>query len=328
MIATFKEVVKKIQIKFKILDLAVKENERINLRNKVNELVEQQTAFEKRLDEINNLKVAAEEFMLKDDESLGEVENWVKNITKSTKLRVVYDASIKSESGFSLNDCLEKGPPLQNKLWHILIRTRFRSVVLCGDIEKAFLQIRIRENERDCLRFHWSKKVNYDVIKIYRFTRLVFGLNQSPFVLEGILKIHFENYFGMFREMIERVKDDIYVDDLVTGGESTSEVDKIKGDSVNLFQRGGFKLHKWHSNEQAPETNDSVNENKLNFAKKHLGTKLKETKIVGLLWDKREDFFIIQVLHVNKNRTKRNILSTLASFYDLPITHLDLCRHI
>ena len=116
MIATFKEVVKKIQIKFKILDLAVKENERINLRNKVNELVEQQTAFEKRLDEINNLKVAAEEFMLKDDESLGEVENWVKNITKSTKLRVVYDASIKSESRFSLNDCLEKGPPLQNKL--------------------------------------------------------------------------------------------------------------------------------------------------------------------------------------------------------------------
>ena len=114
----------------------------------------------------------------------------------------------------------------------------------------------------------------------------------------------------------------------MTGGESTSEVDKIKGDSVNLFQRGGFKLHKWHSNEQTPETNDSVNENKLNFAKKHLGTKLKETKIVGLLWDKREDFFIIQVLHVNKNRTKRNILSTLASFCDLPITHLDLCRHI
>ena len=37
--ATFEEVVKKIQIKFKILDLAVKENERIISRNKVNELV-------------------------------------------------------------------------------------------------------------------------------------------------------------------------------------------------------------------------------------------------------------------------------------------------
>ena len=60
----------------------------------------------------------------------------------------------------------------------------------------------------------------------------------------------------MFRELIERVKDDIYVDHLVAEGEIRSEVDKIKGDSVNLLQRGGFKLHKWHSNEQA---NDSVN---------------------------------------------------------------------
>ena len=193
-----------------------------------------------------------------------------------TKLRVVYDASVKSEAGFSLNDCLEKCPPLQNKLWDILIRARFRPVVMCGDIEKSFLQIRVRENERDCPRFHWSKKANNDIIKIYRFTRLVFGLKQSPSILEGTLKIHFENYIGMFRELIVRVKDDMYVDDLVTGGENTGEVDKIKCDSVKLFQRGGFKLHKWHSNEQALETNDSVNENELNFAKQQLGTKPKE----------------------------------------------------
>ena len=40
----------------------------------------------------------------------------IRESTELTKLRVVYDASVKSESGFSLNDCLEKGPPLQNKL--------------------------------------------------------------------------------------------------------------------------------------------------------------------------------------------------------------------
>ena len=55
--ATVEEVVKKIQIKFKILDLAVKENERIISRNKVNELVKQQKTFEKLLDEINDLKL-------------------------------------------------------------------------------------------------------------------------------------------------------------------------------------------------------------------------------------------------------------------------------
>ena len=209
----------------------------------------------------------------------------IRERAESTKLCVVSDASVKSESGLSLNDCLEKGPPLQIKLWDILIRTRFPPVVLLGDIEKAVLQIRIRENERDFLRFHWSEKANYDIIKIYRFTRLVFGLNQSPFILEGTLKIHFENhkYIGIFRELIERLKDDMYVDDLMTGGESTSKVGKIKGDSVNFFQRRVFNVHKWHSNEQALETNDSVSENELHFVKQHLGTKSKETKILGLL---------------------------------------------
>ena len=128
----------------------------------------------------------------------------IRESAESTKLRVVYDASVKSESGFSLNDCLEKGPPLQNKSWYILFRTRFRPVVICGDIEKAFFYIRIRENERDCLRFHWSEKANYDIIKIYQFTRLVFGLNQSPFILEDTTKIHFEIYIGMFCELIQR----------------------------------------------------------------------------------------------------------------------------
>ena len=97
------------------------------------------------------------------------------------------------------------------------MKTGFRPLVICEDIKKAFLQIRIRENERDCLSFHRSEKSNYDIIKIYRFTRQVFGLNQSPFILEGTLKIHFKNYIGMLQELIERVKDDMYVDDLMTG---------------------------------------------------------------------------------------------------------------
>ena len=55
--ATFEKAVKKIQIKFKILDLAVKENERIISRNKVNELVKQQKGFEKRLESVYPIKL-------------------------------------------------------------------------------------------------------------------------------------------------------------------------------------------------------------------------------------------------------------------------------
>ena len=72
----------------------------------------------------------------------------IRQNAESAKLRVVYVASAKSESRYSLNDCLEKGPSFQNKLWDILLRTIFRPVILCADIEKAFLQIRIKKKEK------------------------------------------------------------------------------------------------------------------------------------------------------------------------------------
>ena len=80
----------------------------------------------------------------------------IRESAQTTKVRIVYDASAKPNSNTPLlNDCLETGPSLQNFLWDILVRTRLRPVLLCGDIEKAFLEIRIRENDGDALRFHW-----------------------------------------------------------------------------------------------------------------------------------------------------------------------------
>ena len=93
-----------------------------------------------------------------------------------------------SSKNLSLDECLETGSPLQNLIWNILARLRFRPILLCGDIEKVFLQIRIRECERDLLRFHWVDNLESKIIEILRFTtRLVFGLTQSPFTLEGTL---------------------------------------------------------------------------------------------------------------------------------------------
>ena len=86
---------------------------------------------------------------------------------QTTKFRIVYDTSTKRNSNSALlNDCLETGSSLQNLLWDILVRTRLRPVLLCGDIEKAFLQIRIRENDRDALRFHWIQNRDHTNIEI------------------------------------------------------------------------------------------------------------------------------------------------------------------
>ena len=65
----------------------------------------------------------------------------------------------------SLNDCLEGGPPLQSQLWKVLLRGMFHAVALSGDIRKAFLQARIREQDRDALRFHWLDGKNQRLAK-------------------------------------------------------------------------------------------------------------------------------------------------------------------
>ena len=146
-----------------------------------------------------------------------------------------------------------------------MTRSRFRPILLCRGIEKAFLQIRIRESERDVLRFHWVNSLESKNIEILRFTRLVFGLTQSPFIWQGLLKKHFENYRGSFKELIKIIEDAMYVDDLVTGGNNLEEVKEIKQSSVQLLKKGSFNLHKWNSNVPELESENS-NQSELTYA--------------------------------------------------------------
>ena len=94
----------------------------------------------------------------------------------------------------SSNECLWKGPPLQDMLWDVLVRNRMKPVASFCKFKEAFLQITIRECEKDILRFHWIKNQNVSDIEILRFRRLVFGLIQSPFILEAILPSHLSKY--------------------------------------------------------------------------------------------------------------------------------------
>lgn len=55
---------------------------------------------------------------------------------KTTKLRIVYDAS-----GSSLNECLHAGPKFDQKILDLLLRFRAHRVAFTADIEKAFLMV-------------------------------------------------------------------------------------------------------------------------------------------------------------------------------------------
>ena len=70
-------------------------------------------------------------------------------------------------------------------------------------------------------------------MRINRFPRLVFGLTQSPFILEATLETHFHNYLMNYSKVIENISDDVYVDDLTSGDNIVWEVEILKE-----FKRG------------------------------------------------------------------------------------------
>ena len=244
----------------------------------------------------------------------------IKDNAETTKLRVVYDCSARGGKGLpSLNDCLEPGPALQNKLWDVLVRGRFQSVALAGDMRKAFLQVRIREGERDALRFHWLRDLHSTEIQTLRFTRALFGLAPSPFLLGGVVEQHLESWSDRLPESVAEILRSLYVDDLISGGPTVSRAKKLKDDAIAIFADGGFQLHKWHSNapelerdsqEQPAETEDT-------YAKLQLGSASVEgSKLLGLGWNKAEDTLSVWFPEENVELTKRGILGKLARIYD------------
>ena len=167
----------------------------------------------------------------------------VRESAESTKLRIVYDASARaSEKAPSLNECLHVGPPLQNKLWAVLVRARFQPVALTGDMKQAFLQIRIRKDDRDTLRIHWISDLETKRVETFRFTRALFGLAPSPFLLAGVIKHYLESCRAKFPDLIREIDKSLYVDDLVSGGPTVREAQEAG--AIDAFGQASIKLHK------------------------------------------------------------------------------------
>ena len=111
-----------------------------------------------------------------------------------SELAMTSTSALAEKGSPSLNDCLKTGPALQNELWDALIRGRFRPVILAADMNKALLQVRIREKDRDALRFHWLRNINSNEVVSLRFTRALLGLVSSPFLLGGVIEQHLANW--------------------------------------------------------------------------------------------------------------------------------------
>ena len=223
----------------------------------------------------------------------------IRKDAKTTKVRVVYDASSKEgKGGVSLNDCLHVGPALSLLLYEILIRFREKRVALVGDIEKAFLNIVVNKRDKDCLRFLWVNGVDSEQLEpiVYRFCRVVFGVNCSPFLLNATRQYHLDSFIELDSEFVRIMKKSFYVDDLVSERRDTQEAGELYDKAKTRLARGGFKLRKWLTNSREltakieqrelrdePNVNKEVESADESYAKETLGAKVgtKNEKVLG-----------------------------------------------
>ena len=78
-----------------------------------------------------------------------------------------------------------------------------------ADIEKAFLMISIDPKDRDVLRFLWVKNPQLEEPEIvtYRFSRVVFGVSSSPFLLNATIQHHVKKYAKEQPSLVEKISE-------------------------------------------------------------------------------------------------------------------------
>ena len=191
-----------------------------------------------------------------------------------------------------------------------------------SDIKHAFLNVVIRDDDRDYLRFIWYDDpfLTEPNIIILRFLRVVVGIISLPFLLNATIKYHLERYLNEAKNFVEKFLNDLYVDD------STSGFFNVKGaydfylNAKRIMKEGGFELRKWASN--SVELMNKINRDE-NINCSHSSNESNYTrKVLGINWDLAADkiiFYFDELVNeaFSLPMTKRYILKTSAKIFDL-----------
>ena len=168
----------------------------------------------------------------------------------TTRCRVVFDSSAKTYDGQSLNSCLLKGPKLQLDLGHVLIRFSCHPVGIMADINKMFLQIKLKRQEQNSHRFLWRDLHTHREPETYCMTRVTFEDTPSPFLSIATVQKHAKEHEKVQPVAAKEVRENMHIDDVLTGAPEDDGAVKLRNELCNFLLKGGFQLTKWAPNPQ------------------------------------------------------------------------------
>ena len=235
----------------------------------------------------------------------------VKNSSNTTKLRIVQDASAKTSSGLSLNDILMRGPTIQDDLFSLLIRMRFPNFVIVADIVKMYLQFLVNEKDREYQKILW---IVDGQIKEFHLNRIVFGEKSSPYLAVKCLFRLAEDEGLRFPSAAKVLKNDCYIDNIITGVNSIEEGQKLVSELVEILATAKLQLRQWACNDVRILKDIPAQD----FDKNFYLDKDHKVKTLGAFWQALKDCFVYFTNNFSSSDklTKRVILSIIAKIFD------------
>ncbi|XP_033218069.1 uncharacterized protein LOC117173539 [Belonocnema kinseyi] len=188
----------------------------------------------------------------------------IKEDSTTTKIRVVFDGSVKTSLGVLFNDSLMVGPTIQADIFILLTRFRYHAYALTADIEKMYRQVLVHPDDAVCQKILFREDPN-DILKECSLDTVTKGTSCAPFLAIRALSQLSEDKGVKHPIAANVLKKDFYVDDLLTGAKTHAEAKFLRDDITAFLQKGGFPLRKWASNDPS-----LVPENSDNFTSTHM----------------------------------------------------------
>ncbi|XP_046145441.1 uncharacterized protein LOC123988736 [Osmia bicornis bicornis] len=211
----------------------------------------------------------------------------------TTTLRVVFNGSSPTSSGFSLNDLLHTGPNLMLNIADLLIWIRRYKHLFATDVTKMYRQIK-KETQ-------------------YQLTMVTYGTKAAAYLTVRTLLQLADDEGSKYPLAVEPIKDGRYVDDIFGGADTAEHLQDVANQLTQLCQAGGFPLAKWHSTSKslledlAPDQNNAA----ISFDDC-------ATKILGIKWISHQDTLNFSTISATQRTqfTKRLVLSEVAQLFD------------
>ena len=167
---------------------------------------------------------------------------WKEN-SISTPCRIVFNASLPTESKLSLNDILAKGTNNMNALVEIFIRWRTYISAFHTDVQKMYNSVKLEENDWCLQRYIWQENLDPQCIPEEKVIKtLIYGVKSSGNQAERALRLTAEYFKSKYEAVHDIIKNDTYVDDCLSGQNCTEDSFQRADELDLILMHGGFHL--------------------------------------------------------------------------------------